>query len=159
MSRMHFKIRHAYTPSIQGERAFQLLPPTSGLSKHHPLRQPSTQNAGRSNMLNSRASTGQSWRRRSFGLFPQLFCSRHSRCVSNQKACAAECHFPGTTCRTSAEHRDQIDRHCHMDDAPPARPPSPPAHTHEHARTSTHELNPFPAMVPTLAHSLSLNRH
>ena len=52
-----------------------------------------------------------------------------------RKACAAECHFPCTTCRTSAEHRDQIDRHCHMDDAPPAHPPTRmnthgPAHTH-----------------------------
>ena len=157
LSRMHFKIRHAYTPSIQGERAFQLLPPTSGLSKHHPLRQPSTQNAGRSNMLNSRASTGQSWRRRSFGPFPQLFAHGtvavsqiRKHVLRNAIFSARRAELPRNTGTKSTDTATWTMRR------PPARPP---AHTHEHARTSTHALNPFPAMVPTLAHSLSLNRH
>ena len=158
LSRMHFKIRHAYTPSIQGERAFQLMPPTtSGLSKHHPLRQPSTQNAGRSNMLNSRASTGQSWRRRSFGPFPQLFAHGtvavsqiRKHVLRNAIFPARRAELPRNTGTKSTDTATWTMRR------PPARPP---AHTHEHARTSTHALNPFPAMVPTLAHSLSLNRH
>ena len=155
---MHFKIRHAYTPSIQGERAFQLMPPTtSGLSKHHPLRQPSTQNAGRSNMLNNRASTGR------LGGVAPLHCSLsyfahgtlavsqiRKHVLRNAIFPARRAELPRNTGTKSTDTATWTMRR------PPARPP---AHTHEYARTSTHALNPVPAMVPTLAHSLSLNRH
>ena len=68
---------------------------------------------------------------------PSAICSRHCRCVSNQKACAAECHFLGTTCRTSGTPgpNRQTLPHGRCAARPPAHPPTRmnthgPAHTH-----------------------------